>query len=139
MVKFPKSAGSDGWLTVDGGQDHSDTPFTCGIRLDGTLWCWGNNDYGQLGNGNTTAQNYPVPVSGGYTWTHISAGMEHACGVRTDGVAMCWGGGGIGELGNGTNTGTQSTPVVVSGGHTWRMVPVGVSGVFFFRMVEAGR
>ncbi|HCO02350.1 MAG TPA: hypothetical protein DIT48_03090, partial [Actinobacteria bacterium] len=56
---------------------------TCGIRTDGTVTCWGSNEYGQLSS-----------PSG--TFTQISAGNWHTCGLRTDGTLACWGQNGYG-------------------------------------------
>ncbi|WP_295396161.1 RCC1 domain-containing protein [uncultured Thiodictyon sp.] len=70
---------------------------------------WGDNGYGQLGNGTTTISTVPVAVyrSGvlnGKTLTQVSAGRLHTCALATDGTAACWGYNGYGALGNGTNT-----------------------------------
>lgn len=107
-----------GGYYYDGWDEHA-----CGIRTDGVMMCWGGNDDGQLGNNYAQTVAYaPFTVSGGYTWSDVSAGDKSVCGVRTNGVAMCWGLGVIGQLGNGTNTAAQPTPVTVSGGHTWQQI-----------------
>jgi len=102
------------WTKIRNGYSNS-----CGLRDDGTAWCWGYNYYGALGNSNTTQQLAPVAVStGGVTgtsWTDITVSIGyHACGVRDNGSMWCWGYGEDGELGNGTNTVTQTTPVLVN-------------------------
>lgn len=89
---------------------------SCAV-VSGVAKCWGQNDYGALGNGTTSASSAPVSVGGGSGtsgWTAISAGRYHACGVRS-GVALCWGYNSDGELGNGTNV-ASSAPVNVGGG-----------------------
>ena len=92
----------------------------------GTVYTWGRNDYGQLGDGTTTASFTPVQVKGvngvGYLTgvTHISAGQQHILASTADGV-YAWGRNGDGQLGDGTNT-NRSTPVQVLG--------VGSSGLF---------
>jgi alpha-tubulin suppressor-like RCC1 family protein len=94
----------------------------CGLGSDGSGYCWGGNEYGQLGNGNTgTDSNVPVLVSqgarpSGVTFSSISAGSSHTCAVGSNGEGYCWGDNGSGQLGNG-NTGTGSNvPVLVSQG-----------------------
>src|SRR5437016_1869813 len=90
---------------------------TCGVTTAGAAYCWGLNNYGQLGNGSLTNSSTPVAVSGGLTFATVSAENSYACGVTTAGAAYCWGYNSYGELGNGTKT-NSTTPVAVSGGLT---------------------
>jgi len=86
--------------------------FTCAL-VDGGAYCWGYNEYGRLGNGNTLNQNTPVPVPGfNRGVTAISAGLSHACAIR-DGSVYCWGSDAQGQLGNAA-VGDQWLPVDVS-------------------------
>jgi hypothetical protein len=92
------------------------------VKTDGTLWCWGNNEYGQLGDGTNVGKNVPVQVSG-TNWVSVSAGGEHTCGIKTDGTLWCWGRNNYGQLGDGTNVG-KNAPVQVSGTN-WVSVSAG--------------
>jgi alpha-tubulin suppressor-like RCC1 family protein len=92
---------------------------SCGTKADGTLWCWGRNDKGQLNDGTTTDSDIPIDVSGGDTWKFISNGKNHSCGIKADDTAWCWGYNWRGQLGDGTET-DSNVPVAVSGGHTWK-------------------
>ena len=83
------------------------------LKSDGTVWSWGNNTKGQLGNNSTTKSAVPVQVSGLTGATAIAAGGNSAYATRSDGTARSWGDNSVGQLGNGTTT-TASTPVVVS-------------------------
>ena len=74
---------------------------TCGLVSDGALYCWGRNDYGQLGDGTTSDRLLPTRVSGGISFSSVSAGGRHTCGQSTDGIAYCWGWNTAGALGNG--------------------------------------
>jgi alpha-tubulin suppressor-like RCC1 family protein len=87
---------------------------SCGI-VDGALYCWGYNNYGQLGLGNYTNASEPTKVTAfnGKTVTDVSAGDNHTCAVA-DTVAYCWGYNNRGQLGTG-NTTTLTTPTAVSG------------------------
>lgn len=99
---------------------------TC-VVADGQAYCWGNNFFGQLGNGNTSNSSDPVPVTGllsGKTVTNISAGAQHTCAVA-DGQAYCWGDGSSGRLGTG-NYNQQLNPSLVD-----------VSGVFSGKTVTS--
>jgi len=84
---------------------------SCAV-LSGQLQCWGSNDYGQLGNGTTTASVMPKPVTGiNGTITAIAAGSGHTCAV-VDGGLKCWGANERGQLGTG-NTNPSAVPVQV--------------------------
>ncbi len=93
---------------------------TCAVRSDGTVWCWGRNDKGQLGDATTTDATSPVQVTGpGGTGTltgiaSITAGAEFTCATGTDTTVRCWGENSDGQLGDGTSTDATS-PVQVTG------------------------
>lgn len=104
---------------------------TCGIKSDGSAWCWGQGFSGQLGNGTITkSQIVPAAVSdsnvSGKRWSEISAGISYTCGVRDDGTAWCWGRGSEGQRGDGMRTETAATPVAVITkavtGRKWLMI-----------------
>ncbi len=63
---------------------------TCAIAASGRLWCWGNNDHGQLGDGTFTSTKWPTKVKIGKV-TSVSVGYTHACAVTTSAELMCWG------------------------------------------------
>ncbi|HEU5304443.1 MAG TPA: hypothetical protein VFU40_07360, partial [Gemmatimonadales bacterium] len=96
------------FLTLSAGERH-----TCGI-VSGTrrLRCWGDNTFGQLGNGTNISQEVPVSVADSLTFVAVSAGAGHTCGVTPQGVAYCWGRNTDGQLGDGTNA-DRSTPTQV--------------------------
>jgi alpha-tubulin suppressor-like RCC1 family protein len=73
------------------------------LNSDGTVACWGRNEYGQLGNGTTTFSNTPVLVGGGYQFKSISAGGSFSLAVTTSNWPMAWGDGRQGQLGEATN------------------------------------
>ena len=94
------------WKAVSTGHYH-----TLAIKTDGSLWAWGPNDSGQLGDGTTTDRNVPVQIAG--TWNAVSAGGDEpfssdACGhtvaIRSDGSLWVWGYNGYGQLGLGDTT-----------------------------------
>lgn len=87
--------------------------FACALKTDGTVWCWGSDASGQLGNGTstTTNQTRPVQVSGVSGATAIAAGGGSACAVVAGGV-KCWGLNTNGQVGDGTTT-PRTSPVDV--------------------------
>jgi alpha-tubulin suppressor-like RCC1 family protein len=96
-------------VAISAGSSHS-----CALLEDGTARCWGNNEYGRLGDGTTNSSSTPVAVSGLSGAVAISAGSHHTCALLGDGTAQCWGDNPFGQLGDGT-TADSSTPVAVSG------------------------
>src|SRR5207248_113622 len=69
------------------------------LKADGTLWAWGNNYSGQLGNGSSISSTTPVQVSGLTDVTAIDAGGGHSLALRTDGTVWTWGANDSGQLG----------------------------------------
>jgi alpha-tubulin suppressor-like RCC1 family protein len=63
----------------------------CALAADGTAYCWGSNDGGQLGTGDRVDRRAPTPVAGGLHFTSITTGEYHTCAIATDGTVYCWG------------------------------------------------
>jgi alpha-tubulin suppressor-like RCC1 family protein len=90
---------------------------TCALNAAGSVLCWGDNTYGQLGTGTRTlaASNpYPRSVSVLTDAKAVAAGDAHTCALTTDGWVMCWGSNAYGQLGDGTTV-SQIAPVTVTG------------------------
>jgi YD repeat-containing protein len=100
---------------------------TCGLTAAGAAYCWGNNDYGQLGDGAGISRSTPVAVSGGLTFTQLSAGWIHTCGVTTTGAAYCWGDNSGSQIGDGTTNTWVPAPVAVLGGLTFDQISAGAA------------
>ncbi|HTL35966.1 MAG TPA: hypothetical protein VL326_22705, partial [Kofleriaceae bacterium] len=82
---------------------------SCAVKTDGTVWCWGKNDSGQLGNNSQTNSNVPVQVQGlpaltTATATDVAAGEAHSCARLSNGTVWCWGKNDVGQLADNTNT-----------------------------------
>jgi len=116
----------------------------CAVTSEGRAYCWGNNDYGQLGSGNTVSSPEPVAVlsSGvlaGKFVTHIATGEFHTCAVADDGGAYCWGVNDDGELGNGnTNSSTKPVAVFASGALAGKSVIQVTAGQYHTCAVTSG-
>lgn len=88
---------------------------TCAITNAKGVLCWGNNEYGQLGDGTTETRSIAVPVAGlPSDVSLVKAGAKSSCALTGAGVARCWGDNESGQLGDGTAKGS-STPVDVAG------------------------
>jgi alpha-tubulin suppressor-like RCC1 family protein len=92
---------------------------TCAIKADHTLWCWGDNLGGQIGDGTTVEKHTPVPVSAlGADVAAVACGKGHTCARKTDGTLWCWGVNAFGGLGDGTTLDkTLPVQVVALGGN----------------------
>lgn len=102
----------DTYKLVASGDEH-----TCGITTAGVTKCWGQNMYGQIGNGDkgwSASVSAPVEVLGNHAFTMISNNYQHNCAIDTDGAVWCWGGNRYGQLGDGTSD-DKVTPVQVQG------------------------
>ncbi|RYE42381.1 MAG: IPTL-CTERM sorting domain-containing protein [Hyphomicrobiales bacterium] len=88
---------------------------TCALTNAGSVQCWGNNGYGQLGNDPTTDSRTPVPVSGlGSRVVALAGGFGHTCALTAASSAQCWGYNSVGQLGDGSTT-DHGTPEPVAG------------------------
>lgn len=84
---------------------------TLALRSDGTVWSWGDNSYGQLGNGTTTSSSAPIQIPGLANIAAIAAGTGYSVALRNDGSVWAWGMGGL--VGDGTTI-QRNSPVRVS-------------------------
>lgn len=94
---------------------------TCEVRTDTTTWCWGRNNFGQLGNGSVQPSVVPVEVAGTAGWSSVSTSGSTTCGTKTTGTLWCWGLNNFGQLGIGRGK-SRSTPVQVGTSTAWTSV-----------------
>jgi len=106
-------AALQGLASISAGSDHS-----CALE-SGKAYCWGDNNYGELGDGSTSVgYSVPVPVDtsgvlAGKTLTQITAGDQYTCALDSTGAAYCWGDNEDGELGAGCSAADSGVPVAV--------------------------
>jgi alpha-tubulin suppressor-like RCC1 family protein len=89
--------------------------YSAALMADGTVRTWGNNSYGQCGDGTTSNHSTCIQVPGLSNVVSLSGGWTHVLAVKSDGTAWTWGDNGLGELGNGASQTQQLTPVQVAG------------------------
>jgi len=114
-----KVGGYPSWVSSLAGWYHS-----CAIKTDGTLWCWGRNDYGKLGNGSYLKTDNPVQAGTDADWEKVDAGNWHNCAIKIDGTLWCWGGNSSCQLGTG-NTDGHTTPFQIGTDQDWDKITAG--------------
>jgi hypothetical protein len=120
----PKQVGAlTTWAQISCGQQY----HTVAIKTDGTLWSWGYNNSGQLGNGNTNNRSSPVQVGSLTNWLYIASGTNANIAVKTDGTLWSWGNNSGGTLGLGDSGAytDRSSPVQVGALTTWSKPSMG--------------
>ena len=99
---------------------------SCALKTDGTLWCWGCNTWGNLGDGTTTLRQTPVQVTAlGTSVAQISVGWYQTCARKLDGTAWCWGHNMYGQLGDGTTVNKHAPVQVIALGKDVAQVSAG--------------
>lgn len=107
FIVFTLQINAQCWDKISSGAYH-----TIAIAQNGTLWAWGYNSVGQIGNGTTTNQLSPVQIGTDTNWSKIATGYNHSFAIKTDGTLWAWGNNFDGELGNGNNV-NQLSPVQI--------------------------
>jgi len=107
------------WVQVAAGLWH-----TVATKSDGTLWAWGNNEYGQLGDGTFEDKANPVRIGTETNWIQVAAGQDHSLGIKSDGTLWAWGRNSSGQLGDGTWE-DKATPVQVDTTMSWARITAG--------------
>jgi alpha-tubulin suppressor-like RCC1 family protein len=97
------------------------------IKTDGTLWTWGNNNNGFLGDNTTTGRSSPVQTAAaGTNWKQVSVGSNsHMAAIKTDSTLWLWGANAYGQLATNTNAHKSSPVQTIAGGTNWKMVACG--------------
>lgn len=114
------------WKIVSAGS--GPTTFNLAIKDNGTLWAWGNNAYGQVGDGTFVNKLLPVQIGTDTNWKEVSAGYSHSLAVKTDGTLWSWGDSNYFALGYGDGYGTdynRNTPTQIGTLNTWASVSAG--------------
>jgi alpha-tubulin suppressor-like RCC1 family protein len=93
---------------ADAGKIDSGYSHTCVVRSGGRVACWGDNAFGQLGDGTKDDKRTPVFVRGISDAVAVAAGGDHTCAIRAGGSVVCWGKNSFAELGTGSRTGPEA-------------------------------
>jgi len=111
------------WTRISGSANLSNS-FVLAIQTPGTLWAWGDNNFGQLGNNSTGASYSPIQIGAVSTWIKISAGQYFAAAIQSNGTLWTWGSNSYGQLGISNQT-NYSSPVQVGVNSNWAQISCG--------------
>ena len=114
--------GGTNWKQVSCGGYH-----TVAIKTDGTLWTWGSNDFGQLGD-DTSGGSKLTPVTtflGGTNWKQVACGDANTVAIKTDGTLWTWGSNAYGRVGDNTIINRLTPVTTFTGGTNWKQVSCG--------------
>jgi alpha-tubulin suppressor-like RCC1 family protein len=110
------------WSQVSAGSNHS-----LATKTNGTLWAWGLNGSGQLGDGpNFVNKSSPIQIGALSDWSQVSGGGNHSLAIKTNGTLWAWGAATSGQLGDGTTV-SKSSPVQIGALSDWSQVSGGGS------------
>lgn len=109
------------WYRVAAGGEH-----TCAIKTNGTLFCWGRNNFGQLGDKSNLWKTSPVQIGGDNHWRNVALGTNHSCATKTDGTLWCWGSNAEKQLGI-ENIASANEPQQVGHDYMWSEVSLGTA------------
>jgi Secretion system C-terminal sorting domain/Regulator of chromosome condensation (RCC1) repeat len=98
--------------------------FTTAIKTNGTLWAWGHNLSGQLGDGTLTDRSTPVQIGTATNWQKIASGDLHSLAIKTDGTLWAWGFNSSGQLGNNSTT-NSLIPIQIGTSTNWQSISAG--------------
>ena len=110
---------NDNWSKVDAFFGH-----VVALRIDGSLWAWGFNLYGQVGDDTFQDKNVPVQIGTDNDWQFIDCGFDQSFGIKTDGTLWAWGQNDVGQLGDGTNI-DRNIPTQIGSSNNWQNVSTG--------------
>ena len=126
-------SGGTNWKQIATGSSGSAGGYTAAIKTDGTLWLWGQNTYGQLGDNTRVPKSSPIQtISGGTNWKQVSGGSQNlpiVAAIKTDGTLWTWGRNYYGALGNNTRDSKSSPIQTIAGGTNWKQVSCGYSSI----------
>lgn len=104
--------------------DISVNTHSVAIKTDGTLWSWGHNSQGQLGDGTTVNKLSPIQIGTSANWSRVAAGDEFTMAIKTDGTLWGWGLNVNGALGDGTNL-NKTVPTQIGTANNWSKISAG--------------
>jgi alpha-tubulin suppressor-like RCC1 family protein len=108
------------WKSIHAGGYHN-----LALKTDGTLWCWGDNEYGQLGDNSTLESHFPIQIENNVQWDYIGASTWNSFGIKADGTLWCWGDNEYGQLGEVSVEWFVTSPIQIDESNNWLRVSIG--------------
>ena len=122
-INVPTQIGTaTNWQHVTSGRS-----FSLAIKSDGTLWGWGRNFGGQLGDGTSVSKYSPTQIGTATNWESVSAGSTHTTAIQSNGSLWSWGSNSVGQLGNPLLLTGVNTPTQIGAATNWQSVSAGNS------------
>lgn len=122
------------WSKISAGNE-----TMCASKTDGTLWCWGRNNQGQCGTGDTIDRSSPVQtIAGGSNWSIVGQNSTGGAAIKTDGTLWLWGNNTYGSMGNNTTNpgeGVSSPVQTIMGGTGWKDAKGGSNPIAIYEFV----
>jgi len=120
------------WKFISAGLDH-----TLAIKNDGTLWAWGYNFHGHLGDGTYDDRHRPVQIGTENNWKTVATGLNFSIAIKTDGTLWGWGFSSVGSIGLLTN-GEFTSPTRIGTDNDWKSIAVGKQGLHTLALKNSG-
>jgi alpha-tubulin suppressor-like RCC1 family protein len=121
MFSSPQQIGSDtNWSAISAGIE-----FCIALKSNGTLWSWGDNTYGQLGDNSIVDKNAPVQIGTDTNWTQIAAGTDHVIALKSNGTLWAWGRNNVGQFGAASPT-SSLVPIQIGTDTNWSKIAAGI-------------
>ena len=107
------------WFSVAAGGSHS-----AALKTDGSLWGWGLNDQGQLGDSTQETRRLPIQIGTDRDWAMVAVGYDHTLGIKQNHTLWAWGNNGQGKLGDGSEE-NRLAPIQIGNAPNWFEIGVG--------------
>lgn len=125
LILFYFSMNAQCWTDIVSGDYHA-----LALQEDGTLWSWGSNRNGQLGNSSILNENAPIKVNHDTDWAKIFVGNETSFAIKKNGTLWAWGDNSRGQLGIGSNNNYKTHPLQVRTDSDWMQISSGLNSTY---------
>jgi len=120
MFNSPQQIGTaTNWSKISAGDE-----YCIALKTDGTLWTWGDNTYGQLGDNSIVDKNTPVQIGTATDWVQIAAGTDHTLALKSNGTLWAWGRNNVGQFGTALPT-SSLVPIQIGSDTNWSKIVAG--------------